>query len=177
MGALLLALSEAAENRTADFPRISSTTEQRVLEIIRAKAAGGVGMFVSAVRVAEQSYGQEAREMIRVRQTEEAVRRAAALGAATSDSSLRAYCRALEQACCGTHEWEKLEDSETRQAYRFGRCAWAEIFRSLAAEDIGIWICECDGPAAAAFNPAVRFRRTKTLMAGDDCCDHVYYTE
>ena len=50
---------------------------------------------------------------------------------------------------------------------------WADIFRSLGAEDIGLWICEGDGPAAAAFNPAIRLKRTKTLMEGDDCCDHV----
>ncbi|MFC2012727.1 L-2-amino-thiazoline-4-carboxylic acid hydrolase [Chloroflexota bacterium] len=28
---------------------------------------------------------------------------------------------------------------------------------------------------ASAFNPDIGFQRTKTLMRGDDCCDHIYY--
>ena len=94
----------------------------------------------------------------------------------SGDNSLRAYCQALEAGCRSSHEWEK-EDTETRQAYRFTRCLWAEVYRELDAADIGFWICEGDGPAAAAFNPAIRLSRTKTLMEGDDCCDHVYYVE
>jgi len=51
------------------------------------------------------------------------------------------------------------------------------LLGSLGAEDIGVWICEADGPIAAAFNPRIRFQRTKTLMEGNDCCDHVYYID
>ena len=91
------------------------------------------------------------------------------------DHSLRAFCSALEAGCTGTHEWIKVEDTDVRQAYRFTHCMWAEVFRELGAQEIGFWICEGDGPAAAAFNPAIGFHRTKTLIMGDDCCDHVYY--
>jgi len=52
---------------------------------------------------------------------------------------------------------------------------WADVFRELGAQDIGFWICEGDGPAVSAFNPAIGFHRTKTLMMGDDYCDHSYY--
>jgi hypothetical protein len=54
---------------------------------------------------------------------------------------------------------------------------WADVFRSLDAEDIGIWICDADGPVAAAFHPSIRFGRSKTLMEGHGCCDHVYFVE
>ena len=156
---------------------VDAEVEQKFVEILKRKMAGGVSLYVGAVRALEEAYGPEARERVREYQRRRSLEGNAKRGAEATDNSLRAFCTALEEGCRGSHEWEKIEDSDTRQAYRFTRCMWAEIFRSLGAEDIGIWICEGDGPAAAAFNPAIRFQRTKTLMEGDDCCDHVYYTE
>ncbi|NPV06735.1 MAG: L-2-amino-thiazoline-4-carboxylic acid hydrolase [Anaerolineae bacterium] len=157
--------------------RLEVETEERFCEILKRKMAGAIGLYVEAVRAAEEEYGPEAREAIRRRHLERSVEANRKRGAEVLDNSLRAFCYALEAGCRGSHEWEKLEDTERRQAYRFTRCLWAEIFRELEAADIGIWICEGDGPAAAAFNPAIGFARTKTLMEGDDCCDHVYHVD
>jgi hypothetical protein len=53
---------------------------------------------------------------------------------------------------------------------------WAEAFRELNAEDIGFGVlCQGDALMASSFNPIIGFSRTKTLMMGADCCDHVYY--
>lgn len=89
--------------------------------------------------------------------------------------TLPAFCAALEAGCTGTHEWLKLEDTDKRQVYRFTRCMWAEIFNELGAPGIGYWLCEGDAPISSAFNPVIGFQRSKTLMEGDDCCDHVFY--
>lgn len=148
----------------------------KFLEILKKKMTGAVSMYVEAVRTIQEVYGPEASETIRDSQMRKWVE-GAAERAKSTDNSLRAFCTALEEGCHGSHEWEKVEDSDTRQAYRFTRCMWADVFRALGAEDIGIWICEGDGPTAAAFNPHIRFQRTKTLMEGDGCCDHVYYIE
>lgn len=156
---------------------VSDALEQRILEMVRRKMTGPVTMYVNAIRAMEAAYGPEVRDVVRQYGERLSLERSAARGQAAEDRSLRAFCAALEQGCVGSHEWVKLEDTDTRQAYRFTRCAWAEVFRALGAEDIGIWICEGDGPAAAAFNPAIRFQRTRTLMEGADCCDHVYYLE
>ena len=156
---------------------VEEETEAKFLEILKRKMTGPVSMYVDAVRALEKACGPQAREAIRDYHRCKSVQANAERGSQTVDNSVRAFCTALEQACRGSHEWIKLEDTNTRQAYRFTRCMWAEIFRSLDAQDIGLWICEGDGPAAAAFNPEIRFQRTKTLMEGDDCCDHVYYTE
>ncbi len=156
--------------------RLEPETEDAVQELLRRKVAGAVALYVEAVRAAEEAYGSEAKETIRRRLLERTVRGNRSRGQAAVDNSLRAFCTALEAGCRGSHEWEKLEDTETRQAYRYTRCLWAEIFPALDATDIGLWICQADGPAAAAFNPEIGFERTRTLMEGDDCCDHVYFT-
>lgn len=156
---------------------VSSEVAAKIREIIVQKMASPVHMYVETIRAAEAVYGPEARAAIRAYREARGLEQMERRAASVEDNSLRAFCYSLEKGCRGTHEWEKLEDTETRQAYRFTRCAWAEIFRRFDAVDIGLWICEGDGPAAAAFNPRIKFKRTKTLMAGDDCCDHVYYIE
>jgi predicted ArsR family transcriptional regulator len=36
-------------------------------------------------------------------------------------------------------------------------------------------VCATDPYVTEAFDPPIRFERTKTLMQGDDCCDHTYF--
>lgn len=38
-------------------------------------------------------------------------------------------------------------------------------------------VCATDPYVVEAFDPPIRFRRTKTLMQGDDCCDHAYFVD
>jgi len=38
-------------------------------------------------------------------------------------------------------------------------------------------VCATDPFAAESVDPPVRFLRTKTLMQGDDCCDHAYFVD
>ena len=154
---------------------VPKAIEKAFLEKLRSKMLAGAAMLVTAVRAIRETYGEEGVETIRRAFRERAVQIGRERARKTDAPSLRAFCSGLEAGCAGTHEWVKVEDTDIRQAYRFTRCMWAEVFRELGARDIGFWICEGDGPAAAAFNPSIGFHRTKTLMMGDDCCDHVYY--
>lgn len=154
---------------------VSAEAESQIHELLLRKVVAMAGAYVEAVRALEAAGGAEAVETLRQRRLRQSVEDAAERGR-RCDNSLRAYCAALERGCRGSHEWVKTADSDTEQGYRFTRCVWAEAFRAINAADIGCWICQGDGPVAAAFNPAIRLRLTKTLMAGDDCCDHVFYT-
>lgn len=156
---------------------VDEATERAFDELLQRKLAGAVGLFVQAVRAAQELYGPDAAERIRAQMLQKWVAAAVARGEQSEDRSVRAYCAAMDLGCRGSHEWEKLEDGEERQAYRYTRCLWADVFRAQGAEDLGLWICRSDGPVAAAFNPRIRFQRTQTLMEGDECCDHVYCCE
>jgi len=136
-----------------------------------------ISLYISILRFIKEEFGEETIEKIHQYQMKRTVELGRELRSSLEDNSLKAFCYRMDQNCAGTHEWEKLRDTETQQAYRFTRCTWAEIFRSLNAEDIGIWICEGDSPTAAAFNLDIKFKRTKTLMEGDECCDHEFFVE
>jgi hypothetical protein len=68
-----------------------------------------------------------------------------------------------------------VEDSKNAFELNITECLWAKTFREANAADIGYaCICHPDYAAATAFNPRIRMIRTKTLMQGDDCCNHRY---
>jgi hypothetical protein len=154
---------------------VSQDVEESFLERLRSKSLSGADKLVTAVRAIREVYGEEGVEVIHCAFRERAVRLSQERARKANDHSLRAFCSTLEAGCTGTHEWIKVEDTDVRQAYRFTRCMWAEVFRELGEPDIGFWFCEVDGPVAAAFNSAIGFSRSRTLMMGDDCCDHTYY--
>ncbi|MGC9973233.1 MAG: L-2-amino-thiazoline-4-carboxylic acid hydrolase [Bryobacteraceae bacterium] len=57
-------------------------------------------------------------------------------------------------------------------------CLWAKTFREKDAGDIGyVAICHPDFATAPAFNPKMKMVRTKTLMQGNDCCNHRWEME
>jgi len=155
---------------------VSEAVEKAFLDKLQAKILAGANNLVLAVRAVEAVYGDAGVQTIRRAFAESCAEAGKERAKAADDNSLRSLCSSIEQICIGSHEWIKLEDSNTRQAYRFTRCMWAEAFRELKAEDIGFWLlCQADASLASSFNPMIGFSRTKTLMMGDDCCNHVYY--
>lgn len=57
-------------------------------------------------------------------------------------------------------------------------CIIAKTFKDLDATDLGyIMCCHTDFAAARAYHPKIKLRRTKTLMQGDNCCDHTFCWE
>jgi hypothetical protein len=56
------------------------------------------------------------------------------------------------------------------------QCPWVALGEALEGRN---WlyhlICGGDPHMVAGFNPQIGFRRTKTLMQGDNCCDHYYF--
>ena len=153
---------------------LTGVIKRPLLKKLRSKILAGGAMLVTAVRAIEEEYGERGVEIIHEAFMKRAIEIGKEKARGTNDHSLRGFCSALEEGCNLTHEWTKIEDTDVRRAYCFTRCIWADVFRELDAHDIGFWICEGDGPAVAAFNPAIGFDRTKTLMMGDDCCDHIY---
>jgi len=70
------------------------------------------------------------------------------------------------------------EDTDLSFGYKITECLYAKTFRNFGAADIGYaYSCYYDFPAAQAYNPKLKLIRTKTLMAGDDCCNPRYVWE
>ena len=64
--------------------------------------------------------------------------------------------------------------------YCVTRCPHATLAAEIggsAADWLFALVCAGDPHVAAAFDPPIRFERTKTLMQGGDCCDHAYFVD
>ena len=154
---------------------IPEAIEKAFLMKLYSKMFNSAVLLTRTVQAIQKKYGDEGVEVIHNAFKEVAEERGAKMAREANSSTLKAFCSGLEAGCAGSHEWEKIEDTDQRQAYRFTRCMQAEIFAELEAPDIGFWLCEGDAPMASTFNPAISFKRTKTLMEGHDCCDHIFY--
>lgn len=74
--------------------------------------------------------------------------------------------------------FEIIEDTPRAAEIKVTECLWAKTYREANAGDLGyVLTCYGDYAAAQAFNPKMRMIRTKTLMQGDDCCNHRYVIE
>lgn len=73
-----------------------------------------------------------------------------------------------------THE--VVEDSETVFELKVTECIWAQVWKEGGVDgEIGhAAVCNMDYSWPTSFNPDIRMERTKTLMQGDECCNHRY---
>lgn len=66
-----------------------------------------------------------------------------------------------------------VEDTAEAFELRVTECLWAKTLRDMGASDIGYrLLCQTDYADCQGFNPNIVLVRSKTLMQGDDCCDH-----
>lgn len=71
---------------------------------------------------------------------------------------------------------EIVEDTAKAFGLRVTECVWASVYRDAGLGGaIGhAAVCNMDYHWPAAFNPAFKMVRDKTLMQGHDCCNHRY---
>jgi hypothetical protein len=152
--------------------------ESEVVKKIQEAADFHAKSLVAIVRAIEKNYGEKSKALVREAWLEDVYNKPwKKIGKSVGKNDVQTLTKLIEEGCFGTHEWEKVVDKPNNVAYRFMKCRWAEIFRELGATDIGKWFCDSDLIYVKAFNPKMKFKRTKTLMGGHNCCDHVFYME
>jgi len=80
-----------------------------------------------------------------------------------------------------TPTWTHTQDSKvvsenaTRLKMRVDECLWAETFKKMGCPELGYLLC-CypDYEMVRTYDPRIRLERSKTLMLGDDHCNHVF---
>lgn len=91
------------------------------------------------------------------------------------DRTLGTYVRWLTSIVTEGTRYEIVEQTPTSVRFRFTSCPWATCFRAIGRPEIGRFFCDADDPMVEQYSPRLGFRRTKTLMDGDPCCDHHFY--
>ncbi len=69
--------------------------------------------------------------------------------------------------------WEVIEQTDRVYEMKVSECLWHKIFKEYDAMDIGyVYVCYNDFASAKEAHSKITLERTKTLMQGDDCCNH-----
>jgi predicted hydrocarbon binding protein len=90
-------------------------------------------------------------------------------------NDLTAYASNLKANELNKHvlTYEIVEETDKAVQLKITECLWAKTFHEAKASDIGYAVqCHRDYAWTSAFNPKMRFVRTKTLMQGHDCCNN-----
>lgn len=152
--------------------------KSEIIKKIQEQADFHAKSLITIIRAVENQYGEEGKAIVKEAWLEEVYHKPwKRIGESVEKNDVQTLAKLVEEGCFGTHEWEKIVDEPNKVAYKFTKCRWAEIFKELGAIDIGKWFCESDAIYVKAFNPDIKFKRTKTLMEGDNYCDHVFYIE
>ena len=79
---------------------------------------------------------------------------------------------------CGSNGFKfTMAEEKENGVYRMNVtfCPFVEVAKKIQGNDWGYHLfCMSDYGITEGFNPNIEFSRSKTLMQGDDCCDHCY---
>ena len=72
-------------------------------------------------------------------------------------------------------EYDVLEDSDDKFAVNITKCKYADFYTEKGELEIGYAMhCALDFGETEAFSSDIILKRTKTLMHGDNSCNHCY---
>ena len=72
-------------------------------------------------------------------------------------------------------EYKVLEDTNEKFAVKITKCKYADFYIENDEPEIGYAMhCALDFGETEAFSPEIILKRTKTLMQGDNYCNHCY---
>lgn len=72
----------------------------------------------------------------------------------------------------GALELDKVKESGQEISFNVTKCKYADMYEALGLKQFGVLLsCNRDYALIRGFNPALKLRRTQTIMEGGACCD------
>lgn len=98
------------------------------------------------------------------------------LGARTKNRSIEELIEILWEPLKKDGFEYSIENRSDGVQMKCTKCPYADLYKSLDSVKIGyILYCAQDQYLNEGFNKNIGFKRTKTIMEGDDYCDHFYF--
>jgi len=131
---------------------------------------------VELLRALKARFGCEVSEIVAQTASERAFQEWRAHGESGASRTAQDLVRLLWEPLRALGFVFEVESAPGELRLRCTRCPIADMAHSLGDTE---WLyhlaCGIDRAIAEGFNPALGLRRTRTLMEGHDCCDHVYF--
>ncbi len=130
---------------------------------------------VNELAALEEKLGEEVSEIMLAHREKENLKTWKQIGSSVKENNVQGLLDSLWKGCSdiGMEFTYKRIGKETHM--NVSHCPLAEMAIEIDKADWG-FKCYCmdDEAIVKGFNSEIEFRRSKTLMEGDDCCDHIY---
>ena len=136
-------------------------------------------IFIPFIKFCAKKMGRDKTiEMLNAYTTESAILTAESLAKRLGTNEFEAVKRYFDPAnphFANTLTFTITESTDKSFELHVTECLWAKTFIEANAADLGYAaICFGDYQTAKSFNPRIELFRNKTLMQGDDSCNHRY---
>ena len=127
------------------------------------------------LKLMKDHFGEEAYQVVVKAQSEGVCQHWRKKAEEHGDNSIESLIKLLWEGLPPDFEWT-MEKTEAGFQFKCTKCPIADrALRLGVGEQMYYVVCKNDWAAAEGFNPNMGFTMTKTLMQGDDCCNHFYY--
>ena len=133
---------------------------------------------VNKLRELENEYGSDSvKQIVREYIKERAIKSWKERGEKSEKNDIDSFIKLLWEKNANNLEYSRKDEGNVIKM-KCTKCSFHEKMKSIKATDWGFeFYCATDFYISEAFNPAIKFERTKTLMQGDDYCNHTYIVE
>jgi predicted ArsR family transcriptional regulator len=159
------------------------TPEQEALlnERVKAKMDEVIPQIVDDIRakllrIMKNHFGEEAYRAVVQGNGEGVIKQWKKKAEQAGDNSIESLIKLLWEPLRAYGFEYTMEETKTGIQMNCTKC-WSHDFavRKKITEEMFYLACETDPFIVEGFNPNIGFTRTKSLMQGDDCCNHFYY--
>jgi hypothetical protein len=136
------------------------------------------GEFINILKALSEQFGKDnVIELLKKHDTENTLKYGQNQAKKSVDNNFQTYVSTFRNNPYydKTLTMEIVEDTETAFEIKVTECIWATTFREAKAGEFGYAaICFGDYAWAQGFNSKIKMIRDKTLMQGDEYCNHRY---
>jgi len=124
----------------------------------------------------QEKFGVEVAEVIERTESEKSKSEWRAIAASNNAGSLDDFDRLFWQPLKAMGFEYTLEKGDNYLKFNCTKCPIFEMAKKIPEGTRWMYrhTCCADFAIAEGFNPSIELTRTKTLMRGDECCDHLY---
>jgi predicted ArsR family transcriptional regulator len=131
---------------------------------------------INLLNALKERYGPEVGQVVEEANSQEICKTFREIAKQTGKNSIKDLINVLWQPLKSKGYKFTMEETDDGFQMNCTACPYVNLYKGLGGENWGFQLyCAADENLVAAFNPEIGFKRTKTLMQGDECCDHFYY--
>ena len=147
--------------------------EHQVQERLREQECMSVAWVL---KIMKEHFGEEAYDIFVKAQRESHRSNFSKMAEEGGDNSIEAFMKILFELNREQASEYTVEKTESGFQLNVTNCWPYKIAkRHGIMEQLFLTCCSCEQFFAEGFNPNIGLTRTKTLMQGDDCCNHFFY--